>query len=257
MTDAEAEELASLISTPRLVHDSYERYYDLHEAADQITRVEELIKKSGVSTEALHDWLLEKVSWLVAVKEDVAPRLPPRTLAQRRNSSDVMSGRTTWLAREAYQCETACSSDDEPGSPPDHTRGQEPQARIVRGAPRPPLEFFFDMAFFSQLTIVVDAVTFSNKKPPPPPSQPHAYANKNELYGPRLETGEKSIKDEVRIMVYAAIHKHLGRIAGPDIMYTGSKLKQSRAHGVTKTQQFKEAHVDTWCVHNTECCKSL
>lgn len=76
LIQAEAEELASLISTPRLLEDNYERFYDMEDAMGILPRVKELISKTGVSDSALHDWLLKTVSRLVAIKDEVAPRLP-------------------------------------------------------------------------------------------------------------------------------------------------------------------------------------
>lgn len=149
----------------------------------------------------------------------------------------VMSGRAPWICREAY---IGSGQQLRPG----HTCGRE-GLQHVRGIPRPMREYYFDMAFYHQSTVIVDATTFSNK-PTTQPEQPLVYANSHVHYGPRLRKPAKTILAEVKLIVHLAIHPFLGVIAGPDIMFTGSNLMLSKAQ-LTKTQQFENAGVETWC----------
>ena len=165
-----------------------------------------------------------------------------RTLRLRQQCAEVLAGRVPWLHRKSFQLAREAGTHGR-ATPLANSNEDVP---AVRGVKRPAHPVFWKPEYYSQFTVVVDATTFTNREEPPVQNRQMVYVNRHHTHGPRLVKKDTPISAEVKLMVYAAIHPHLGLVAGPDVMFTGSRLKQSTDKHLTRTQQFEKAGVETW-----------
>lgn len=234
LNDAEWAELARLVSTPVQENGNLRRFKNLADAME-IPRVWELCDKARCLNhlQLLHEELLFKVPELHHGPEDRAARLCHSTLQKRRMLADKWVRAMPWFLlprgpprrSERLQRDGPASTHEEYMQPDDHR------------------EVFWRPEWMGQHCFMLDAVSFSDAEGPLQQQADHVYFNVLDVWGPKEEEPNKSPSEATTIMVYAVIHKYLGRIVGPDIMFTGSRLKNRKGD---KELQFREAGIKTW-----------
>lgn len=228
----EVRELAHELATPRCDGFSYVRFTTLEEAASFRPRVRALMLKSGASDSKLHEWLLAKVPALKYKPEDRAPELTAFTLQRRQILSDILAQRRPWFTRLSHRARLAVENG---------TASYEYLFHNAKDS-HELVNVFFDPIFYSQFSFVIDAACFTDEDGDMH-EHPMCYSSTGDVYPPHLVPGDPPVSRIRSIMVYAIIHKYGGLICGPDIIYTGSRLEQSR---LPKDQQFQAAGIQTW-----------
>lgn len=223
LSDEEGHELARLLGTPVNNNGSFERYQNIDEAMKKNSRVKQLVEKSDATCSMLHAWLTELVPALRYSADDCAPILPASTLKRRRHCADVRRGDAVWFHREPTYSSRRVSR-------PDGTMEKVPVE--------------WKEEWFGNHTFMLDATSVCNKEGEAHESYGKVYSLTDEVFPPRLVRADMPISQSTSIMVYCVIHKHLGVVVGPDIMFTGTKLPQSK---IDKEEQFADAGVKTWC----------
>lgn len=222
LTDEEGREMARLLGTPVNNNGSYERYQNIDEAIKRNQRIRNLAEKSNATCSMLHTWLTELVPALRLAPDDCAPKHCASTLKKRQHCAAVLRGESPWIERAlSYSCRRVS----------------------MPNGPAEKMPVMWQHEWFGPHTYMLDATTFLNKQGAA--SEPHGcvYTLTDEVFPPRLVRADKRISQATSIMVYCVIHKHLGLVVGPDIMFTGTKLPQSKKD---KEEQFAQAGVKTW-----------
>ena len=255
LTQAETEELARIIATPAKDEAGQLRHFDSIDKAligsPSKARLQKLIRKSGASIPVLHDHLLKNVTQLKFAAEDVVPKLTPTTRDQRKECAKVLRGEKPWLKAKQIPRMHA-------------TRVAKP----ISVTPPPPAEPYriqkldedvkWDGGWWGPHTFMADATHFSNQEGAPLKGGPDVYTLVDICYPPREVKAGRPISQTTSIMVYVVIHKYLGLIVGPDIMFTGTKLPQRSTTRKSEEQLFAEAGVKTWyarilCINKSAC----
>ena len=242
LTASEWEELARELATPLQQNNNFVRFTSIGDAAEKKPRVHELKIKSGVGYALLHQELMIKFPDLQYAPEDRAVKLCPSTLKARRKLADVFAGRVPWLLlpREGDPLHRTrlghhtLQQRENPGSQAPH---QDDNTAYH--------EVYWDPEWM-QFVFMMDATTFDNHVGEMTRKAPHVYYDIKEQWGPKEVTGNPPISQTVSIMSYSIIHPYLNLVVGPDIVYTGTKLKQSKED---KEVQMAKAGVKTWCEH--------
>lgn len=238
LTLPELQELADLLATP-FEHDGHtHRYTNIIKAIEDIPRVKALAAKSRLSPVVLHDHVLASIPSLQYGPEDRAAQLCYHTLMGRRALADVLSGRVPWLVRPSKVPMRSSRGPITATSTKATTAMQEGAA-----APQQNLLEFFWKPEYMDFVFMLDATSFSDKEGPMHARAPHVYYITQDVWGPTEVARDHSISETTSIMVYCVIHKHLGLVVGPDIMFTGTKFKKSKK---SKEQQFREHGIKTW-----------
>lgn len=230
LTVAEGKELAKLVATPvKDASGSYSCWSCLADAKEKLPRVKALVDKAGATDRVLHDWLLDIEPDLRFGCQDTAFRLAPTTLKKRRECAEKWRGDACWFERV----------------PPFKTRRVSKPEGCSTMQP-----VTWDPAWFGQHTFMLDATHFCNKDASmkDPDITTKVYSMRGEVYPPRLVDAPKPISQATSIMVYTVIHKELGLVLGPDIMFTGTKLPMPRKRRGQAAEEaaFAAAGVETW-----------
>lgn len=196
--------------------------------------------KSRVTMPVLHKWLMGNFPSLQYKPEDRVPRLCPSTRKGRKRCADVWRGDVLWFTRKRERVLRPL-----PGEGGGEAGGQEEGQEEKLGRDCPGQEVFWYPAWCGPFTFMLDATSFRNGEGPMHAPAPLVYSDRNNVYPPTPVTPDKSISQSSTTMVYVVIHKHLGVVVGPDIMLTGSKLKQSKSK-LSKEEQFEQAGGKTW-----------
>ena len=223
LTEAEGRHLARLLGTPVNNGGSYERYASIDEAITKNASIRKLAEKSNASGPVLHAWLLELCPDILRYSpDDCIARHTESTLKKRRRCADVLRGDVKWFQRNPTYPSRRVSMPNEASNKKD---------------------VYWKQEWFGNHTFMLDATSFCNKQGEAHEEHGCVYSLTDEVFPPRLVRADMAITQSTSIMVYCVIHKHLGLVVGPDIMFTGTKLPQS---SMDKEQQFAEAGVKTW-----------
>lgn len=244
LSDDELAEMAHLLTTPLQQDGEFIRFENIDTAATMVDRVRQLYKKSRATSPVLHQHLVQTIPSFQYGPEDRSTRLCPSTLKARRSLADVWAGRTPWIRPAALKVvRTSARLKRKMGAPLQQADAQQPSREV-----------YWKPAWFGQHTFMLDATSFSDKEGPIHSPAPHVYYNSDDVYGPSTVEPDKSISQSTHIMVYCVIHKHLGLVVGPDIMYTGTKLKTSTK---PKEQHLADEGIKTWYSVAISCSESL
>lgn len=233
LTDAETERLAKLLATPRDVGENKIYFDNIEEAARFKPEIRKLFEKSNATAEVLHQHLLATVPGLCYGPEDRAVWLCNSTLKGRRKLCDVWVGDHYWFVQRAWKV------------PRISTRASVHFSEALQqgAASPPPREVFWEPRWFGQHTFMIDATTFSDKEGPMHSRARHVYYDNTDVHEGTQVKPDPSPSQTTSIMVYCVIHKYLGLVLGPEIMFTGTKLKLSKQD---KETQFASQGVRTW-----------
>ena len=223
-------------------NDNFVRFQSISAARDKKPRVKELCEKSGADDEPLHQALLARFPKLLYGPEDRRARLVTSTLNARRMLADQWVGRCPWFYLPQHKALPAGRSIRRSRRLEEKQLPQDPDDEHHEDEPDP-IPVYWQPEWLSQFGFMLDATTFSNADGPLSRKAKHVYYSTEDVWGPREETPDPSISQTVSIMVYCVIHKHLGIVVGPDIMYTGTKLQFTKGD---KEAQFQEKGVRTW-----------
>lgn len=241
LTPEEGVELARIISTPQQKDESFERFTTLKDACEARPRAKQLANKSRATNRKLHNWLIRNVKTLKYRADDVAPTLCRHTRTRRANCADIWAGRKPWFFRLSHTAAIAHENDPVPVANPVLNRGNL-------------VDVSFDPDWYGQFCFMLDATSFCDTMDQPDAHQ-SCYSSTDQVYPPRLGAERPSISSARSIMVYHLIHKHGGTLVGPDVMLTGTRLKQST---MSKSEQLAQEGVQTWCIsatkHSCVCC---
>ena len=224
--DKEAKRLADLLAKPVIRGDEVIRFTNLEQASQYCPEIAALCKKSKATMPALHTWLLHKFPNFQYEPEDRVPKLTPSTLKGRRQCAAVWRGERPWFKRQRVVGTRTC------------TVGTAKEQKAAKVKP-----VYWNPKWYGLYAFMLDATSFSNREGPMHTDAPRVYSDRNNVYPPTPVAADKSISQTCTIMVYAAIHKHFGLVVGPDIIYTGTKLKHSK---MPKEKQFEQEGVKTW-----------
>ena len=224
MTDAESKRLAELLAKAIKKGENVIRFTNLEEAKALVPEVADLCSKSNATTPVLHKWLLENNPTLQYEPEDRVPTLTPSTRKARQKCADIWRGERHWFKQKRVLRP--------------HSKDGNPQHDTQKSV-------YWDPAWYGPYTFMLDATSFCDREGPMHSQAPRVYSDSNHIYPPTPVEPDKSISQSTTIMVYAVIHKHLGLVVGPDIMLTGTKLKQTTSD-TPKEKQLDDAGVKTW-----------
>lgn len=231
LTATEEDQLVQALTEPQVKGESYEHYYTMYDAMDANPLVERLVAKSNATVEVLFSHLLANHKDFVFETEDVAVELVPSTLRARRKCSDIWGGRAPWFTKPTQRAETLHGGGTDAASP----------------SAGPSLAVYWQLIWYKLFTFMLDATTFCNVfgQSHEPPRR--CFRSRSRVYPPRLVKPDKSIPQATTLMIYLIIHPFLGIICGPDLVYTGTKLPQSKK---AKVEQFMKAALETWCARS-------
>lgn len=199
------------LSTPIKVGDSCIYFQTVGQCIEQSPlgpKLQELLARKNLRPQTLHRLLVKDLHILAYKKCDMREELAQTTLLQRRKTADVWARRKPWLFRS---------------SP---TRSNH-------------LPVFFDWEWYFDYTFMIDAVSFEDGILSGG-SSPNVYQSISNRYGPQLLKRKKGIASTSKMMFYVMIHRHGGIIAGPSLVFSGSKVPQHMA-----TQ--KASILAPWC----------
>lgn len=242
LTHAELHELADLLATPIHKDGKKQRFKNIDQALakpEEAPRICALVDKSRCkdSPDLLHHHLLANVPELHYGPEDRAPELCDGTLKARQQLADVLAGRVPWIVRPAR------SSDSVPITCFNSTNAAKQAQERAAAAANQRLVNVFWKPEFMDFVFMLDATHFTDQHGPMHARAQNVYISTKHVWGPTEVMRDKSISETTSIMVYCVIHKHLGLVLGPDIMYTGTKFKKSAK---PKEQLFREYGIKTW-----------
>lgn len=237
LTAAEWEELAKELTTPLGMNGCYVRFTSISDAKAKKPRVKELFMKAGVGCQLLHRELLKRFPDVQYGPEDRSARLCPSTIAARRMLADQWAGRAPWFQLPQSECI----------NPPRRSERLQQMTEVKEDmndeAPEP-INVYWRREWMSQFCFMLDATSFSNAEGPLSKKAPRVYYSSTDVYGPREVRANYSLSQATTIMVYAVIHPYLGVVVGPDVMFTGTRFKNSTK---SKEKQFQDAEVKSWC----------
>lgn len=241
LTWPEWEQLHKAVTTPLQVDGKTVRFASLKEVQQKLPWVKDLCDKSGLGYQPLVDGLRDRFPSIHYGPEDRAARLCPKTFTARQHLADVWAARAPWLLlpQEEPVNDIRRSERLKIQDPEDEHEGDDDDDAVD------PVRVYWNPKWMEQFGFMLDATSFTNAEGPLTRKPRHVYYDVNDVYGPTEEPPNPSISQTISIMVYTVIHKHLGVVVGPDIMYTGTRLKKSTKH---KEKQFADEGVKTWCV---------
>lgn len=243
LTAAELHELAELLATPIEKGGKTMRFQSIEAAVAEaaiVPRISALVDKSGCGdcTDILQRHLLQSVPELHLGPEDRTQKLCQKTLKDRQALADVLAGRVPWIVRPSTvpvrSSRTAPITSTTQATPAMEKAASDTAERL--------LEFYWQPEFMD-FVFMLDATHFSDKEGPIHARAPHVFYSTRDVYGPTEVERDKSITETTSIMVYCLIHKHLGLVLGPDVMYTGTRFKKCSK---PKQQLFREHGIETW-----------
>lgn len=213
LTQAEIQHAVQVIGTPVKVGNSFVHFESMQQAldSDQGKEIRDILSVNKMSTNTLHHLLVNQLKLLSHKTADRRPKLPPGTLASRRQAAEVWAGRVPWL----YVTNCTRSEADVPE--------------------------YFDWEYYFNFTFMIDACSFEDGPGSGVTKSKFVYGIPGKLWGPELEEPEQSIVNSSKLMYYTVIHPQGGVICGPDLVYTGSKVPVSRSDDKAKI-------LTDWCV---------
>ena len=245
LTQEEVIELARELATPAKVEGKLKRFKTLKDAMKHKPRVKQLVEKSGCQTTLtlLHKHLLAEVPELQHGPEDRAPELCASTYQSRMKLAKVWRGDEPWFLIPGDPCRRSTRVQHQSSSSNDQM-AQTYQA------------VYWKPEWFGQHTFMLDALSFCNMKGSLWDKADHVYSSSKDVWGPTEVQRDRGVSEATTLMTYNVIHKFLGRIVGPDIMFTGSRMKASAKEKkaseadapFVKQARFEEAGINTWYV---------
>lgn len=240
LTDAELLEAATILGTPiHLPDGSWRHWRNVVECAETAhskqARFTQLLQKSGVLPETFAEHMLSKCGrTLHKVKADKTSKLTPETLKQRQQAAAIWAGREPWRWRlsqtRARALKVATSDVSHPA---------------VRQEDKTPV--YWDWRYYEDFSFMLDATSFEDKEGPSHHAE-RVFALKGKTWPPEQHKKDKSVGDTNSLMVYCVIHKHAGLVAGPYLMYTGSKEARGAAAYGKHSRGFR-----CWCGPLVKC----
>ena len=201
LSPCEIEFCVSALTTPLQVGESYHYFETIADCVSQTEygeRLSALLERKQMSPESLHRLLVDKLHVVKYAKCDTRDELPESTLKLRRACADIWGNRTHWLLN------------------PSPTR----DARLVKS--------YFFWEWYFDYTFMIDAVSFDDGIHSGKQSE-RVYQAVKKVYGPKLQRPKKSLEASSRMMFYVMIHRRGGIIAGPSLMFSGSRVPQRLA----------------------------
>lgn len=245
LTQDEVIELAHELATPAKVHDKFKRFKTLEDAMKHKPRVKQLVEKSGCLTTMtlLHKHLLNEVPELQHGPEDRAPELCTSTLKSRRKLAEVWRGHEPWFLMPGDPCRRSARVQL-------HMQASSSNDQVAQNH----LPVYWRPEWFGQHCFMLDALSFNNAKGGMWNKADHVYSSTKDVWGPTEVQRDLGVSEATTLMTYAVIHKFMGRVVGPDIMFTGSRMKMSAKEKkasaadlpFVKQARFEEAGINTW-----------
>lgn len=190
--------LATVLATGNEGEDgSWSHFRSIREARDECEELSSMMDDYKLSESTLHHLLVHKYKLLKYTKADERDKHAASTLLKRQRCSDIWRGAEAWL----------------------HSR------LPTRAGESVPVYFEWD--WYSNFTFMLDAVSFEDGCSSSSKSK-HAYSLNKRTFPPALYEQVKRIDSTSRAMYYVVLHPHEGVVCGPDLMFTGSKVPESR-----------------------------
>lgn len=214
LTPDELRDAARILATPVKQGDSWRHWRSVRECLEtkhpQQARFEALCKKSGVGCEAFADRLeRECKGMLVYGTADKAGKLKPTTLKKRQAAAAVWGHRKPW--KQLVQRSEA------------RRLGIAVTDTSHRGVDKSKLRtLMWDWEVYTEFSVMMDAATFEDAEGGAHHAE-QVYKLKGVHYPPELCEPDKPVKQRTKLMAYCVIHAYEGRVAGPYLMYSGSK----------------------------------
>jgi hypothetical protein len=191
-------ELATVLATGREGEDgSWSHYQSIREARDKCEELDCKMDEYKLGESTLHHLLVHKYKLLKYTKADERPKHAKSTLLKRQRCSAIWRGDEPWLHH----------------------------AIPTRAGESVPVYFEWD--WYSNFTFMIDAVSFEDGGSSSTKSK-QVYSPRKQTFPPALYEQVKRIDSTSRAMYYVVLHAHEGVVCGPDLVFTGSRVPESR-----------------------------
>jgi hypothetical protein len=233
LSEAEIREAALILATPQQQGSSFKHWRSVNDCKThdhpKRARFAQLCAKAKLKDEAFGERLMQKCPNLLhRVVADKAGQLNPTTLKARQKAAAIWGGREPWKVlvhdRVAEQLGIRMTDVDDPRLLPLHMRSEP-----------------WDWEYYRQFTFMLDATTFDDSKGGIHSSQ-KVFCTPKQHYPPELVQPDKVVNCATKLMVYYVIHGYEGPVAGPFLMYTGSKTPHHPSSDARHRDNFPH-----WC----------
>lgn len=225
LSQSEIDVAVRALGTPIQVEDSFIYFQTIDQCIEESPlgpQLAEVLNRKSMRPQQLHSLLVHDLKLLAYKKADDRDELCPATLASRRQCADIWARRKPWLMN------------------PSSTRSERQ------------IPAYFQWEWYFDYTFMIDAVAFEDGVRSGS-SSAKVYQSVKKKFGPHTVKRKKGIATTSKLMFYVMIHRHGGIVAGPSLMYSGSRVPKSMALQ-------KGAILAPWCapmLHQFRCFTSL